>query len=235
MTAKFHHAALDDLPGFETIAACARRIAQDSDPDALVFNPNPKQLKRRDELDDTPDVDELMRREGKGALRRRRTALQQDLRRQAGDDRPIEPAVEPRGWNRKGSLFNYAGPAKLDHDRALLQAAVDDAFGTACEWSGDFLYPPGAFRGWHTNRFDRPGWRMYIVTTLEARSSFFRYLTPDGRLETVWDQQQCANFFPIDPQHDFWHCIASIDTHRWSQGFAVPDDWAEILGLDLAF
>jgi hypothetical protein len=38
-----------------------------------------------------------------------------------------------------------------------------DELGLSADLSGQFFYPPGGFRIWHTNCFDGLGWRGYIV------------------------------------------------------------------------
>jgi hypothetical protein len=38
-----------------------------------------------------------------------------------------------------------------------------EELGLSADLSGQFFYPPGGFRIWHTNCFDGLGWRGYIV------------------------------------------------------------------------
>ena len=115
-----------------------------------------------------------------------------------------------------------------------LTEAVEAYFGRPCTLQGDFYYPRGGFREWHTNKYDAPGWRLYIVDAQEPRKSYFRIKTPStGEIYTHWDEPGTFNFFRIDPEHLMWHCIGS-DTNRWSKGFVVPDDWRDTVEKDAA-
>jgi hypothetical protein len=61
-------------------------------------------------------------------------------------------------------------------------------------------------------------------------SSFFRYFDPrTGRITTLRESPRTVRFFKAeqDPDRLFWHCVVNPTRHhRWSFGFAVPDDWA---------
>ena len=45
----------------------------------------------------------------------------------------------------------------------MTQTELISARGVALGNSGQFFYPPGGFRTWHTNVWDGLGWRGYIV------------------------------------------------------------------------
>ena len=112
---------------------------------------------------------------------------------------------------------------------------LEDYFGSEVRFSGSLWYPPSSYRLWHTNE-TQPGWRMYVIDFDEPfadaeRTSFFRYMNPDtGELVTLWERPRLVRFFKIEQEPDrlFWHCIVNpTERHRWSFGFAVPDDWMD--------
>lgn len=119
-----------------------------------------------------------------------------------------------------------------------LQSAVASLFGTRCQLLGDFLYPPGGFRSWHTNRYDLPKnqndvWAIFFVFAEEDDASFFRFIDPDsGEMMTAWDKKACANIFRTSRDPAVWHCIRSESTSRWSVGFHLPDHWQEVVFRD---
>ncbi|WKK22658.1 Nif11-like leader peptide family natural product precursor [Streptomyces olivoreticuli] len=117
--------------------------------------------------------------------------------------------------------------------------ALERVFGGEVRFSGSLWYPPSGYRLWHTNE-DQPGWRMYVIDTDRPfgdpeRSSFFRYMNPRTReVVTLPESPRTVRFFRIeqDPEKLFWHCIVNpTDRHRWSFGFAVPDNWMDRLRL----
>ncbi|MGA5132424.1 Nif11-like leader peptide family natural product precursor [Streptomyces olivoreticuli] len=117
--------------------------------------------------------------------------------------------------------------------------ALERVFGGEVRFSGSLWYPPSGYRLWHTNE-DQPGWRMYVIDTDRpfgdpAQSSFFRYMNPRTQeVVTLPESPRTVRFFRIeqDPEKLFWHCIVNpTDRHRWSFGFAVPDDWMHRLRL----
>ncbi len=112
---------------------------------------------------------------------------------------------------------------------------LEDYFGSEVRFSGSLWYPPSSYRLWHTNE-TQPGWRMYIIDLDEpfadpGDTSFFRYMNPEtGELVTLRESPQIVRFFKIEQEADrlFWHCIVNpTERHRWSYGFAVPDDWMD--------
>lgn len=140
------------------------------------------------------------------------------------DLRPAVDSIAPAA-----NSVVFPGGASSTHLNDLI-GAVMTRFGTFCQLQGAFYYPPGGFRTWHTNRYDVPGWRMYLVDVDQSARSYFRFVRPsDGRLVTVWDQPGTVNFFRIDPAAPLWHCIGNVGTRRWSKGFVVPADWQQRL------
>jgi hypothetical protein len=108
-----------------------------------------------------------------------------------------------------------------------LKKQISTCFGQKCLNKGNFVYPKGGFRSWHTNKYDTPGWRMYIVNVDKPNQSFFRFKHPrNHEIYTHWEKSNCnINFFRIDPENILWHCIGSLDTNRWSKGFLIPSTW----------
>lgn len=110
--------------------------------------------------------------------------------------------------------------------RLRLERLVSSCLGEGIEMRGNFLYPPGGFRGWHTNQYDELGWRMYIINTDRDSESDFRYVDRNsGELKILPDFKGQVNFFKISKSRPIWHCITSRTAYRWSKGFLLPDDW----------
>ena len=100
--------------------------------------------------------------------------------------------------------------------------------------SGNYLYPPGGFKEWHTNMGSMAGWRMYIVNLSDSGRSFFRYVDPKTlQIKTIWDETGMVNIFEITKNNSFWHAVKSIDAWRWSKGFVIPNHWQQALDIDL--
>ncbi len=115
-------------------------------------------------------------------------------------------------------------------------SALERVFGGKVQFSGSLWYPPKSYRLWHTNE-TQPGWRMYLIDLDgddgASGTSFFRYMNPESKeLVTLEDRPRSMRFFKIEQEQDklFWHCIVNpSDRHRWSFGFAVPDNWMDRL------
>jgi hypothetical protein len=120
------------------------------------------------------------------------------------------------------------GPGMDRERRFLLTRLLSDFFGQPVLESGNYLYPPGGFKEWHTNMASTPGWRMYIINKSPHGKSFFRYVDPvTTTLETHWDEDGQINIFHVNSKEPFWHAVRSIDAHRWSKGYVIPDNWRE--------
>ena len=123
----------------------------------------------------------------------------------------------------------------------------------ALQNSGDFYYPPKGFKEWHTNKcqqeaskvyvegtddpaFDSStdcrgrrstgGWRGYLVYAAEDDKSWMSLVDTAGRIRSVPDVSGSLNLFHLGhgDEHKTWHAIYS-DTHRWSVGFRIDEDW----------
>jgi hypothetical protein len=95
---------------------------------------------------------------------------------------------------------------------------------------GNFYYPAGSFREWHTNQFDPSGWRVYFVHTEPSDCGMFRYCDPrSGEAISRVDFDGCVRIFRVDRgDKKLWHSVCS-DGDRWSLGFHVSDEVAAAL------
>lgn len=126
------------------------------------------------------------------------------------------------------------GPGMDWQQRLALRDLLSEFFNGEVLESGNFLYPPGGFKEWHTNMDGEPGWRMYIVHKDEGLS-YFRYVCPDTmQIRTIEDEDGQINIFRVGPDLPFWHAVKSIDAHRYSKGFIIPDSWMDRLGSYLS-
>jgi len=90
---------------------------------------------------------------------------------------------------------------------------------------GNFYYPPGGFREWHTNRIHVPGYRMYFVACVGDGESYFNYINPDtDEVVNLKDKNEYANIFEVNNDFNsaFWHSIYS-EKHRFSLGFNITN------------
>lgn len=211
------------LPGFQHIAELSARACVPPKGFTNPFTdiqPTDHLYQLREDLAHAPDPAKYMPVEFRDAATavRRRHGL---IKAQAGNVTGADSFRLGRGYVDLGA-----------DDPALseLATAVADYFGRECPIQGHFYYPPGGFREWHTNRFNPPGWRMYLVSVDVPRASYFRFQHPLSReIHTLWDEPDTVNFFRIDPDEPLWHCIQSVSANRWSKGFIVGADWIERL------
>ena len=223
----FYSFRLAEVPKLADVFATARThsvIPQDFDPDYFVTRSDAELNGLRRSLDRMPDEDSILRAEEAHSIEKWREFSNAASKRAA-------QAKEIPAPSASGSALDYAvkqGFVSFGGEGTRLAdvaTAVADLFGEPCRVQGDFYYPRLGFRTWHTNRFDPPGWRMYIVDVDVPRRSYFRVKVPaTGELHTEWDEEGTVNFFLIDPTRVLWHCIGS-ETNRWSKGFKVPSDW----------
>ena len=88
--------------------------------------------------------------------------------------------------------------------------------------SGNFIYPPTGFMGWHTN-YKIPCKRLYITYATEDKKSFFRYIDPlTKEVITDYDDKGITmRLFQVRSKPPyFWHCVGS-DCVRISLGFKI--------------
>ncbi len=74
--------------------------------------------------------------------------------------------------------------------------------------SGNFFYPKGAYREWHTNVFDPHGWRLYLVHTNPSGCSAFRYIHPHTDMAVqCHDFDGCLRLFKVGSDPLLWHSV----------------------------
>tara|TARA_Y100000593_G_scaffold32428_1_gene63952 strand:- start:3427 stop:4101 length:675 start_codon:yes stop_codon:yes gene_type:complete len=90
--------------------------------------------------------------------------------------------------------------------------------------SGNFLYKPGGYMGWHTN-YKRPGLRVYIVYSLDGGSEFKYSVCGSNEIHTIVEKPGWnINIFRVDiPPSYIWHSVRNTDTWRASLGFRIND------------
>ena len=88
---------------------------------------------------------------------------------------------------------------------------------------GNFYYPAGGFREWHSNRIDCSGYRVYFVACEDDNKSGLNYIDPvTDTVKTLYDKNETANIFYVNnsKENAFFHSVFS-DTDRFSFGFNV--------------
>ena len=211
------------IAGFEDVAATARSLA------TLPPNIDLAHFARADEnLDErrrwlltAPDVARMSfyeRRRKDTAVLARRVQRVREARGQT------QAAAERHEWRLGPTNYYFKNPSPRI---APLRHALDRFFGCDCPCVGDQFYSPGAFRGWHTDRFSYVGWVVFLVQVAQPGRSSFRYMDPaSGDLVVVPDRNDMAYFFRTSAEEPlFWHGVLCEDTYRWSQGFSIPQDW----------
>lgn len=224
----------NEIKGFERITELATEqsfFPEESDNFQLLnLNTNSSLCQLRESLDFPPVEGAMLQLESSYAAEKYKKRIYEVLGYKNAKDE-VEPEVN-RQVHQKNSLKAelFDGVIQLE-TKCLkkLKQEVSAFFEQKCLIKGNFLYPRGGFRGWHTNKYDTPGWRMYIVNVDNPNQSFFRFKhLKNHKIYTHWEKSNCiVNFFRIDPENILWHCIASLDTNRWSKGFLVPNTWME--------
>ena len=248
----FHYS---QVPGFDKLYELSRQHSYaPTTVDPLCFKkltPDDPLFARRESLEQPPDEATILEKEFQLSLSNKKASQRRLSEDEAGRasrdveasehrkvlnslrrDTVAESLGDGRELNRREVKHRVAsGYVKLDERRSRLASlieGVDDFFGQHCHCQGDYWYPRGGFRDWHTNKFDAPGWRLYIIDTDVPQQSFFRLKHPrTNEIITVWDEPGTFNFFLIDPRRLLWHCIGAPNADRWSKGFVIPDTWLD--------
>lgn len=96
--------------------------------------------------------------------------------------------------------------------------------------TGFFWYPPGGFREWHTNAYNAYGWRLYLVYVEEEGKSSFNFIHPKTKkFVSLLDKSGYINMFKVGTSSKtmFWHNVRSDDTHRFSIGINVTQEFID--------
>jgi hypothetical protein len=227
---QFYSYRLDELPRLKGVFDAARPfsvVPEGFDPDFFVNLSDDEELDAlRRSLEAPPDERAILKAEYELSMKKARDMVGVVTRRIAtGEATGVSSVGLPTmaiEYDVKRGHLSFGGEATR---LVSVAKAVSEVFDEPCRVQGDFYYPKRGFRTWHTNRFDTPGWRMYIVDVDAPRQSYFRLRVPaTGEIHSEWDEKGTINFFLIDPTRLMWHCIGS-ETNRWSKGFLVPDDW----------
>jgi len=222
---RFFAVPFDAIAGFEEIAEIARSLAtlpvgldldhfMRADEDSVI-------ARGRRRLLAPPDVERMSFFERRRAGDRKLKRLARGMRAARG----LANAEEARHQWRIGPTNCYfENPSPRI---APLRRSIDRFFGGECPCVGDQFYPPGAFRGWHSDQFGYVGWAVFLVEVAEPGRSSFRYVEPgSGEMVVVPDRNDVAYFFRVSAEEPlFWHGVLCEDTFRWSQGFSIPPDW----------
>ena len=138
-------------------------------------------------------------------------------------------------------VWRWKWPGVLSGSRAPWRKPLQQALESVGFITGLFWYPPNGVREWHTNRYDTPGWRVYLTHVVPEQpfevegkvaalvGSSVSYWQPHQRTaRTVRDRDAHAIIFRIGGRGEepFWHCIKSHDVHRFSLGLHVTNESA---------
>jgi hypothetical protein len=86
--------------------------------------------------------------------------------------------------------------------------------------SGNFIYPPGGYMGWHTNS-DFPCTRVYITYVETFNNSGFKFLSDGVVFDDVDDRELIIRQFEVGLDDKLlWHCVYS-NTNRFSFGYRI--------------
>ena len=157
---RFFAVPFDAIAGFGKVAETSRSLATlPPNIDLDHFARADKDLReRRRRLLTVPDVPRMSfyerRHRGAVVLARRVRRIEETR----GHARATE---EQHEWRLGATNCYFKNPSPRI---APLRRAMDRFFGCACPCVGDQFYPPGAFRGWHTDRFSHyVGWVVFLA------------------------------------------------------------------------
>ena len=220
---RFFAIPFDAIVGFKEVAKAARSLATlptNLDLDHFA-RPDADLSERRNRLLTAPDVLRMSfyerRTRGANVLASR----VRQVRRARGETNVTDARHE---WRLGATNCYFKSPSPRI---GPLRQAMDRFFGCECPCVGDQFYPPGAFRGWHTDRFGYIGWVVFLVQVAQPGKSSFRYMDPaSGGVVVVPDRNDVAYFFRTSAEAPlFWHGVLCEGTYRWSQGFLIRPDW----------
>jgi cbb3-type cytochrome oxidase subunit 3 len=117
-------------------------------------------------------------------------------------------------WARKLDNSKYEG----------IRVLLSQIFNSPVTIRGIFYYPPGGYREWHSNRYDPPGTRLYLIGKGDGESAF--YYHHKYTVHKVMDNDGTVNIFKVSDTVPFYHSVQSDTADRWSLGFLVEDEKA---------
>ena len=225
---RFFAVPFDAIAGFEEVAEIARSLATlpvgldldhfaRADEDSVI-------ARGRRRLLAPPDVERMSFFERRHAGGRKLKRLARRMKAIRGLDGQMTAEEARHQWRIGPTNCYFQNPSPRI---APLRRSIDHFFGGECPCVGDQFYPPGAFRGWHSDQFGYVGWAVFLVEVAEPGRSSFRYVEPgSGEMVVVPDRNDVAYFFHVSAEEPlFWHGVLCEDTFRWSQGFSIPPDW----------
>ena len=240
---RFFAVPFDAIAGFGEVAEAARSLAKlpvglDLEHFARGTRTGEESAagRGRRRLQAPPDAERLSRRERNQAARRDLAALARHIKAAGRTPGKPEAEEERHEWQLTSTYCFFRSACNVDEFRPCivpLQQSVERFFGGECPCVGDLFYPPGSCRSWHTDRYSYVGWAVYLVKVAEAGRSSFRYVDPcTGEMMVVPDRNDVAYFFRVSAEEPlFWHGVLCEDTFRWSQGFAIPQNWRSRIRL----
>lgn len=126
-------------------------------------------------------------------------------------------------WNVRNAKYQHLVNGVSFPDYYWDKKRLDEMTKLGIEARGNFYYPKGGFREWHTNVHHPRGYRMYFITCPEDNKSWFNYIDPKtNKVYNLPDKNEYANIFYVynDINKVIWHSIYS-ETDRFSLGFNI--------------
>ena len=137
-------------------------------------------------------------------------------------------AVNDNTWTRCfGKYSIWSTTVQRDPRFARLGHYIRHILGGNVQLRGVFYYPPGGFREWHSNKYDPPGYRLYLVRSMG--DSTFQYINQNKEMVRVPDGELVLNIFKVGTgDNTLYHNVVS-NTDRWSIGFLCDEDRVDAL------
>ena len=127
-------------------------------------------------------------------------------------------------WRILGAKYIHTVNNNCFPDYYWDKSQIEEMIKLGMEARGNFFYPKGSFREWHTNAYHVNGYRMYFIAK-GPEDSYFNYINPDtNQVVNLQDRNEYANIFYVHGTNDWdkmiWHSINS-NTDRFSLGFNI--------------
>ncbi len=139
----------------------------------------------------------------------------------------LGPAAD-NGWQQNNGKFRKSTNSKnITISKEIAEILSPDAADNDIPRpTGHLYYPKGGYKEWHTNKFELPGWRLYIIHTKPDKCSSFRYVDHySNEIVNSKDRNGMARLFKVNDgisEPVLWHAISS-DGDRWSFGFYISE------------